>query len=101
MFSTSVDLMYGVISLSILVFTGFLVWIMYYVAQILKQGNEVIIEIREKVEEFTETLENIQEKVLSSASSITFIANEVGSVVDFIKDRKVKKTTKRRSTRKK
>jgi predicted PurR-regulated permease PerM len=95
MYSTSIDVMYGVISLAIAIFTGFLVWIMYYVAQILKQGNEVIAEVREKIEEFEESVNMIRDKVMSSASAISFIASEVGSVVDFVKDRSERKSTRR------
>ncbi|PIW36414.1 MAG: hypothetical protein COW24_05490 [Candidatus Kerfeldbacteria bacterium CG15_BIG_FIL_POST_REV_8_21_14_020_45_12] len=101
MFSTSVDLLYGVIALSVLVFTAFLVWIMYYIAQILRQGNEVIIEIREKIEEFTETLDEIKDKVLASANSISFVASQIGGVVDFIQERKDRKTVRKRPSSKK
>lgn len=86
MFQTSVDLMYGVISLSILVFTGFLVWIMFYVMQILKQGNEVITDIRQKVAEFEEALANIKERVVASTTSISFIASEIKTVADIVKN---------------
>lgn len=100
MFQTSLDLMYGVISLSIIVFTFFLVWIMYYVAQILRQGYEVVQEIREKIAEFEEALDTIKDKVLSSAASISFVANEIGTVVDVVQSLKPKKraTRKRKTT---
>lgn len=96
MFETSVDLMYGALALSIIIFTGFLVWIMFYVVQILKQGNEVIREIREKITQFEESISNIREKVMSSAASITFIAQEIGSVVDLVKRRTAKKTNSKK-----
>ncbi len=100
MFTTSVDLLYGVIALCVLVFTAFLVWIMYYVAQILRQGNEVVMEIREKVEEFGNTLEEIKDRVLDSATSISFVASQIGGVVDFIQERQAKKKpTRKRASR--
>jgi len=80
--------MYLVISMCIVIFTGFLVWIMFYVVQILKQGNEVLAEIREKIAEFEEALANIKDKVITSATSIKFIASEIGTVVDLVKSRK-------------
>lgn len=85
MFATSLDVMYGVLSLCIIIFTGFLVWIMYYVAQILKQGNEVIAEIREKIAEIEEAVMEVKEKVLSSATSISYVAQEIGGIVDIVK----------------
>lgn len=88
MYQTSIDIMYGVISLAVLIFTGFMVWIMFYVAQILKQGNEVITEIRIKIAEFEEALTSIKEKVMTSATSISFIASEIGSIVELVKKRK-------------
>ncbi|MFC1597983.1 hypothetical protein ACFL2M_00425 [Patescibacteria group bacterium] len=96
MFETSIDMMYWAISISILVFTGFLVWIMYFIAQILKQGNEVISEIREKIVEFEEAVQQIRDKVMTSANAITFIAQEVGSVVDIVKAKKTRKAAKRK-----
>ncbi len=98
MYDTSVDVMYGVISLCILIFTGFLVWMMYYVVQILKQGNEVITEIREKIVEFEEALASIKEKVITSATSISFIASQISTVVDAVK---AKKATPKRTSKKK
>lgn len=91
--------MYGVLSIAILIFTGFLAWMMYYVVQILKQGNEVITEIREKITEFEEALTSIKEKVVSSATSISFIASQIGSVVDVVK-RRSDKVAAKRATRK-
>ncbi|HLD21968.1 MAG TPA: hypothetical protein VJB65_03645 [Patescibacteria group bacterium] len=92
MFQTSIDLMYGALTLSILIFTLFLVWMMYYAIQILKQGNEVIRDIRAKIIEFEEALMSIKEKVVASASSISFIASEIGTVLDLVRNRKKKKT---------
>ncbi len=91
---TSVDVMYVVISVCIVIFTGFLVWIMFYVAQILRQGNEVIGEIRIKIAEFEETLDQLKERVVSSATSISYIASEIGGVVELVKGMK-KKTRKK------
>jgi predicted PurR-regulated permease PerM len=88
--------MYGALSLAILVFTGFLAWMMYYVVQILKQGNEVIAEIRQKIAEVEEAITSIKEKVVSSATSISFIASQIGSVVDIVKSRSSSKRSSRK-----
>lgn len=98
MFATSLDVMYGVLSLCIIIFTGFLVWIMYYVAQILKQGNEVIAEIREKINEIEEAVMEVKEKVLSSATSISYVASEIGGIVEIVKSLKKPKRTSRKKS---
>lgn len=99
MFESSIDLMYGALTLAIIVFTAFLCWMMYYAIQILKQGNEVIRDIRQKIEEFEYALQSIKEKVMASASSISFIASEIGTVLDVVKG--IKGKTKRRRGKKK
>lgn len=96
MFDTSTDVLYLVIAGCVIVFTFFLVWGMYYVVQILRQGNEVITEIREKIAMFEEMLTNIKSKVALSASSIAFVAKEIGSLVDYVKDKKEKPKRKRK-----
>lgn len=95
MFETTIDIMYGIISVCIIVFTGFLAWVMYYVVQILKQGNEVITEIRIKIAEFEEALTSIKEKVISSASSISFVASEIGTIMELVKGRSKSKSKRR------
>lgn len=90
MFQTSLDLLYGAIALCVLIFTGFLVWVLFYIAQILRQGNEVVREIREKIAEFEESLASIREKVMNSATAITFISREIGNIVELVKARKTK-----------
>lgn len=90
MFDTSLDLMYAAIAVSVIVFTGFLVWALYYFGQILKQGHEMVRDIRQKVAEFEEMLGNIKDKVMTSASSISFIASEIKTVVDLVNRKKSK-----------
>ena len=82
------NILYLTVALCALVFTGFLVWIMYYLAQIMKQSNEIIIDVRAKLEELEEAIDNIKEKVTSSANSIASVASEVKHIVDFVQSRK-------------
>lgn len=96
MFETSSDVLTIVIAGCVIVFTGFLAWSMYYVAQILKQGNEVITEIREKIAMFEEMLTNIKSKVALSASSIAFVAKEIGTLVDYVKGKSEDKPKRKR-----
>lgn len=87
------------VSLCVLIFTGFLVWIMYYLAQIMKQSNEMITEIREKMAELEEAIMAIKDKVSSSANSIAFVASEMKNIVQFIQDRKAPKRTRRKTSK--
>lgn len=96
MFETSLDLLYGAIALCVIIFTGFLVWVLFYIAQILRQGNEVIREIREKIAEFEEALASIREKVVNSATALTFISREIGNIVELVKTRKEDKSKRKK-----
>lgn len=85
MYATSVDVLYGVISICILLCTIFLVWGMYYIIQILKQANQVVSELRQKIAEFEEALNQIKDKVLTSANAVSIAASEVGNVIEFVR----------------
>ncbi len=99
MYSTSIDIFYGVLSICLLVFTGFLVWAIFYVVQILKQGNEVIADLRVKIAEIEEAIMAVKDRVITSANTLSFIAGEIGNVMDIVKS--VKKTTSRGGRRRK
>ncbi len=94
MFNTSIDIFYLVLSICLVFFTGFFIWAIYYIVQILKQSNEVITEFREKMAELEEAMMNIKDRVVTSANTLSFIANEIGSVMDIV--RSVKKAAKPR-----
>jgi hypothetical protein len=94
MIESTIDLMYIALTVSILVFTIFLCWMMYYAVQILRQGNEVISDIRQKLAEFEEALANIKDKVMTSAASISLVTSQLGTVIDLVKGRKKKSTKK-------
>jgi len=91
MLETSQDLLYVIVALCTFVFTIFLVWIMYYLAQIMKQSNEIISDVREELAELSKTIANIKEKVNSSATSIAFVANQIKDIAGFLHEKKGKK----------
>ncbi len=101
MFESSQDVFYLTISLCVAVFTGFLVWIMYYVAQISRQSNEMITDFRIKMEELDASVKELKEKVSNSIDSISMISDQVASVLEVVKnfsggDKKRKKRTRRK-----
>ena len=96
MFGTTQDILFIVLGFCVLVLTGFLAWVLYYLANILRQTNEMIAEFRVKMEELSESLDNLKEKVMASAASISFVAKEVGNIMTFIKGMKGSKTKKKK-----
>lgn len=83
MLETSKDLLFIVISFCVFVFTGFLVWVLYYLAMILKQTNEVVADVRRKLEAIDEILYTIKERVAQSAATISTVAKGVTQILNY------------------
>ena len=96
MFETSQDILYVTVAVCIAVFTIFLVWIMYYVAQISRQSNEMIADFRQKMEELDETMTSLKTKVNDSVDSLAAVSSQVGSILEFIKSLTGRSSTKKR-----
>lgn len=87
MLETSKDLLFIVISFCVLIFTGFLAWCMYYLAMILKQSNEVVADVRRKLETIDTILNTIREKVALSAATLSAVAKMVTQILNHFKGR--------------
>jgi predicted PurR-regulated permease PerM len=86
MLETSQDMLYVTVAACIAVFTVFLVWIMYYIAQISKQSNEMITDFRQKMEELDETVQVIKEKVTHSVDALSSVGEQVGNILELIQN---------------
>ena len=87
----SKDLLYIVISLSVLLFTAFSCWAIYYMARILQQTFKVIKETRDRLNKFDELVKTIKEKIERSASYLPLIMEGVKKLVELMKNRAEKK----------
>ncbi|EKD76638.1 MAG: hypothetical protein ACD_43C00034G0003 [uncultured bacterium] len=96
MLATSQDILYVTVAACIAVFTVFLVWIMYYIAQISKQSNEMISDFRQKMEELDETVQVIKEKVTHSVDALSGVSEQVGNILELIQNFTGKSKTPRR-----
>ena len=87
----SKDLLYAVISLSVLLFTVFSCWAIYYLARILQQTFRVVKETRQRLSAFDELIKAIKEKVEHSTSYLFLIGEGVKKLVELVKARGEKK----------
>ena len=87
----SKDLLYAVISLSVLLFTVFSCWAIYYLARILQQTFRVVKETRQRLSAFDELIKAIKEKVENSTSYLFLIGEGVKKLVELVKARRKKK----------
>jgi uncharacterized protein YoxC len=87
MFETSGDILNLVIAISVLLFTVFLVWTIYYVLASLKKVYKIVNELDKGVKKALETIDTIKEKVNKSTSYL-YVAGEVAKkVVNLMKDK--------------
>ncbi len=113
MFETSQDLLYIVLSFSVLWFTVFLCWLLYQAARVLKNANDIIENVTAKLELIADAVEFIRGKVDTATNHMgsvsKFVSGTVGKVVmnkmssafeEKVKE-KPKKATKKRKAKKK
>jgi len=91
----SKDLLYIVISVSVLTFTIFSCWALYYLARILQQLFRAIKETRDKLNKLDELFKALKEKIEHSASYLFLIGEGVKKLVEIMKERGKKKKRKK------
>lgn len=87
----SKDLLYVIISLSVLLLTVFSCWAIYYLARILQQSFQIIKEMRDRLHKVDEIMSSLKEKIDHSASYLMLIGEGVKKLVEIMRDRGKKK----------
>lgn len=90
------DLLNIIIALSVLLFTVFSCWAIYYLARILQQMFKVIKETRDRLNKLDELFKALKEKIEHSASYLFLIGEGVKKLVEMMKDRGEKKKGKKK-----
>jgi len=87
----SKDLLFIVISISVLLFTIFSCWALYYLARILQQLFRVITETRDWLSRLDKLFKALKEKIEPSASYLLLIGEGIKKLVEIMKGRREKK----------
>ncbi|MBU0596952.1 hypothetical protein KJ641_03320 [Patescibacteria group bacterium] len=82
MFDTSQDILYLVLSLSILWFTVFLCWLLYQAARVLKNANEIIENITQKLELIADAVEFMRAKMDKVTNHMGIVSKVATGFVD-------------------
>ena len=82
MFENSQDLLFIVLSLAILWFTVFLCWLLYQAARVLKNANDIIENVSQKLELLVGAIDFIKEKVEKLSSSMGIMNAMVGGLLE-------------------
>ncbi len=98
MFDTSKDILNLIIAACVAVFTFFLCYLLYYIISMLKQANKTVTEIRQRIESFDALLESVKEKLTHSSNYLALLVKSIVSLMEFVKERKDKKSAKSKKT---
>ena len=78
----SQDLLYIVLSLSVLWFTVFLCWLLYQTARVLRNANRIIENVTEKLELIAEAVEFIRDRIDGLTSTAGIITKMMGGAME-------------------
>lgn len=95
MLETSKDLLWIVLSFCILWFTIFVCWAIYYVIAMLKNVNDLVRDIKEKIGTVESFFTSLKDKIEKSSSSINALVNVGNQVAQYVKSRTEDKKPKK------
>jgi len=100
MFDTTKDILWAVLAFCIAWFTLGVFWVLYYIAQILKNVNHLMTSFRAKLELVETLLHTIKDKIEKSSSHLALLAEGVAQAVGMVKDRVEKKSARKTKSKK-
>jgi len=86
MLETSKDALNIAIAVSVVGFTIFVCWAIYYFAMILRQGFNIFKEMRERLHKVDEVIKTLKEKIEHSTSYLLLIGEGVKKLVEVAKN---------------
>jgi len=95
------DLLFIVLSLSVLWFTIFLCWLLYQAARVLRNANRIIENVTEKLELIADAVEFIRDRVDGLTSTAGIVSKMVGGLVEKLIVSKVTHSDKKKESTKK
>lgn len=93
----SKDLLYVVIAFCVLLFTVFSVWLIYYMAMIMRQAYKVVKETREKINKVDEILKSLKDKIEHGVSYLVLISEGVKKLVGVIREKSEERKTRKKT----
>lgn len=87
---TPLDILYIVLAFCVLWFTAALFWLIWQIANIFKNVNDTVSELRSQVGKIERALTGIKDKFEHSSTSLVGLVQGVTKVVDFMMERKAK-----------
>ena len=102
MVSDAKDILYLVVAFSVLWFTIFVCWLLYYFIAIMREARGMTKDVREKMNRFLSAFDSLKEKFEKSMGIFSGIAEGVKYVGSYLMDRRgERKTIKKKKHEKK
>ena len=96
MISSSKDVLFIILAVSIFIFTLFICWAIYYVAMILRESKKIIADVRKKIELVESLIMALKEKLEHTSSHMKLLVDTVANVAEYIKERHGEKKSKKK-----
>ncbi len=88
MYLSSQDALHLAIAISVVAVSGFLCWVLYELARMLREANIVVREVHDKVNRVEMFISEISEKVSSASQYIGVLAMAGKEIFGWVKNRK-------------
>lgn len=89
--TSSQDLLYAAIAISVLILAILTGWAIFYLAMILRQSFQIVKETRGRLHKVDEILNSLKEKIEHSASYLFLIGEGIKKLLEIMKGRGEKK----------
>lgn len=96
MFDTSQDVLFLALALCAIGFTVFICILLLYLIKIIKNAHDVIKGVRKKLELVDDVLKTLKDRIEHSATYLGLLVEGVGKLVDYLKEKKKPKTSKKK-----
>ncbi|TAN33579.1 hypothetical protein EPN28_02085 [Patescibacteria group bacterium] len=88
MFENSKDILYLVLAFCVLWVTGFMCWMFYYLARLLRNTSQIVEEFRTRLQGLTDTVTYIRRKVEQISGLLSMAGHgAAGYVKNFVKNK--------------
>jgi len=91
MLSTSKDILFIVLAISIAALAGFLCWSLYYLIAALRDIRHITGSVRERFDAVWDFLNHTKAKMETTATAATALSQAAIEVVRYVKEKKAKK----------
>lgn len=94
MFTTSRDILNLALTLSVVVISFFIAWLLYYIVMMFKEMHKVVRDVTKALEKMNDVLDFAKEKIASAAAVLPIIIKAGEKVMDMIASRRDKRETR-------